>query len=192
MGVAEVFQRVEEVVVRHESELAEAGMGEHVKVVMREDAEEFLTAHLFGISPDATQHAQQFRALAVLHRGDILEIIGTAIAPVTVEMIYLVPNGFPVSVTDRFGSRTYPRECHERVAVHAVEMPHNGVLGAADAVGRAPSFSSDGRERGLHLMHDAPFVGDLHVVYAVELALPTAIERFVGGASSDDRAVRQS
>ena len=158
--------------------------------IFLENAQQLLTAHLFGISPDATQHAQQFRALAVLRRGDILEIIGTAIAPVTVEMIYLVPNGFPVSVTDRFGSRTNPRERHEGVAVHAVEMPHNGVLGAADAVGRAPSFSSDGRERGLHLVHDASLVGNRHVVYAVELARPTAIQRFVGGASSDDCAVR--
>ena len=158
--------------------------------IFLENAQQLLTAHLFGISPDATQHAQQFRALAVLRRGDILEIIGTAIAPVTVEMIYLVPNGFPVSVTDRFGSRTNPRECHERVAVHTVKMPHYRVLGAADAVGRAPSFSSDGRERGLHLVHDASLVGDSHVVYAVELALPTAIQGFVGGASSDDRAVR--
>ena len=32
MGVAEVFQRVEEVVVRHESELAEAGMGKTMQV----------------------------------------------------------------------------------------------------------------------------------------------------------------
>ena len=32
--------------------------------------------------------------------------------------------------------------------------------------------------------------GSKPVVYAVELARPTAIERFVGGASSDDRAVR--
>lgn len=107
-------------------------------------------------------------------------------------MIYLVPNGFPVSVTDRFGSRTYPRERNERVAVHAVEMPHNGVLGAADAVGRAPSLAADGRERRLHLVHDASLVGNRHVVYAVELARLTAIERFVGGASSDDRAVHES
>ena len=41
-------------------------------------------------------------------------------------------------------------------------------------------------------MHDASFVGNLHVVYGIEFARPTAIQRFVGGASSDDRAVRQS
>ena len=52
--------------------------------IFLENAQQLLTAHLFGISPDATQHAQQFRALAVFHRGDILEIIGTVIAPVTV------------------------------------------------------------------------------------------------------------
>ena len=118
----------------------------------------------------------------VLRRGDILEIIGTAIAPVTVNVVDFIA----------LRTFTYPRERNERVAVHAVEMPHNGVLGAADAVRRTPSFSSDGRERGLHLVHDASLVGNRHVVYAVELARPTAIERFVGGASSDDRAVRQS
>ena len=148
--------------------------------IFLENAQQLLTAHLFGISPDATQHAQQFRALAVLRRGDILEIIGTAIAPVTVNVVDFIA----------LRTFTYPRECHERVAVHTVKMPHYRVLGAADAVGRAPSFSSDGRERGLHLVHDASLVGNRHVVYAVELARPTAIERFVGGASSDDRAVR--
>lgn len=89
-----------------------------------------------------------------------------------------------------YGTFSIESERHEDVAVFAAEMPHNGVLGAADAVGRAPSFSSDGRERGLHLVHDASLVGNRHVVYAVELARPTTIERFVGGASSDDRAVR--
>ena len=161
------------------------------KLIFLENAQQLLTAHLFGISPDATQHTQQPRTFAVLRWGDILEIIGTAIAPVTVNVVDFIA----------LRTFTYPRECHERVAVHTVEMPHNGVLGAADAVGRAPSFSSDGRERGLQLMKHPTVIrqvlaawlacsGSKPVVYAVELARPTAIERFVGGASSDDRAVR--
>ena len=150
--------------------------------ILPEYLQELFSAHLARISPDAPQHAQQPRALAVLCRSDILEIIGTAVAPVAVQVVDLVT----------LWSRPDPRERHERVAVHAVEMPHNGVLGAADAVGRTPSLAPDGRERGTHLMHDAPFIGDLHVVYGIEFACHTAIQRFVGGASSDDRAVRQS
>ena len=153
------------------------------KIILVEDSEQFISAYLPWITSNAPKHTQQFRALAVLRRGDILEIIGTVIAPVTVNVVDL----------HTFGSRTNPRERHERVAVHAVEMPHNGVLGAADAVGRAPSFSSDGRERGLQLMKHPAVIrqvlaawlacsGSKPVVYAVELARPTAIERFVGGA----------
>ena len=152
------------------------------EIIAVEDRKQLFTAHLFGISPDATQHAQQFRAFAVLRRGDILEIIGTVIAPVTVEVVNL----------HALWSRTYPREGHERVAVHAVEMPHDRVLGAADAVGRAPTLAADGRERRLHLVHDASLIGDSHAMNRIESSRPTAIQRFVGGASSDDRAVRQS
>ena len=148
--------------------------------ILPEYLQELLASHLAWIATDTPQHTQQPRTLAVFRRGDILEIIGTAIAPVTVEMIDF----------HAFGSRTNPRERHERVAVHAVKMPHDRVLGAADAVGRTPSLAPDRRERGTHLMHDASLVGNRHVVYAVELARPTAIQRFVGGASSDNRAVR--
>ena len=150
------------------------------ELILPEYLQELFTAHLFRITSDGTEHTQQFRAFAVLRRGDILEIIGTAIAPVTVNVVDFIA----------LRTFTYPRERHERVAVHAVEMPHNGVLGAADAVGRTPSLAANGRERRLHLMHDAPFIGNLHVVYGIEFACPTAIQRFVGGASSDDRAVR--
>lgn len=146
---------------------------------MIKNAQQFLTAHLFGVTADGTEHTQQPRTFAVLRWGDILEIIGTAIAPVTVNVVDFIA----------LRTFTYPRECHERVAVHAVEMPHNGVLGAADAVGRAPSFSSDGRERGLHLVHDASLVGDSHAMNGIELARPTAIERFVCGASSYNGAI---
>ena len=111
-----------------------------------------------------------------------MEIIGTTVASVAVQVVDLVT----------LRSRPDPRERHERVAVHAVKMPHDRVLGAADAVGRTPSLAPDRRERGTHLMHDAPLIGDLHVVHGIEFARPTAIQRFVGGASSDDRAVRQS
>ena len=150
------------------------------ELILPEYLQQLFTAHLAWVAPNRPQHTQQPRTLAVLRRGDILEIIGTVIAPVTIKVVYLVT----------LWSRTYPRERHERVAVHAVKMPHDRVLGAADAVGRTPSLAPDGRERRLHLMHDASLVGNRHVVYAVELARPTAIQRFVGGASSDDCAVR--
>ena len=152
------------------------------KLILPEYLQEFFSAHLFRVSPDTPQHPKQPRTLAVLRRGHVLEIIGTAIAPVTVNVVDFIA----------LRTFTYPRERNERVAVHAVEMPHNGVLGAADAIGRAPTLAADGRERRLHLMHDASLVGNRHVVYAVELARPTAIERFVGGTSSDDRAVHES
>ena len=152
------------------------------ELILPEYLQELFSAHLARVSPDAPQHAQQPRTFAVLCRSDILEIIGTAVAPVAVQVVDLVT----------LWSRTNPRERHERVAVHAVKMPHDRVLGAADAVGRTPSLAANGRERGTHLMHDAPFIGNRHVVHGIEFARPTAIQRFVGGASSDDRAVRQS
>ena len=94
------------------------------KVIAEEDGEEFGAGHEARVTTDGTEDTQEFGALAVFGRGDILEIIGTAIAPVTVEMVDLM------SVR----TRTYPRERHERVAVHTVKMPHDRVLSPADAV----------------------------------------------------------
>ena len=123
---------------------------------------QFLSAHLFGISPDRPQHAQQSRSLAVLLRRDILQIIDATIASVAVQMVYL----------HAIRSRPNPCERNERVTVHAVEMPHDRVLGAADAVGRTPTLAANRRERGTHLMHDAALIGDLHVVNRIEFTCP--------------------
>ena len=142
------------------------------------------------VGQDLAQGALPPVGFGVFLTGEPAEEIGRSVVElVRNEMVANADVGFAVFVGKR-RSRTNPRECHERVAALAAKMPHSGVLGAADAVGRAPSFSSDGRERGLHLVHDASLVGNRHVVYAVEFARPTAIQRFVGGASSDDCAVR--
>ena len=125
---------------------------------MIKDVEQFLTAHLFGVSPDAPQHAQQFRSLAVFCRGHVFQIIRAPVVNVTVEVVYL------------HALRSWSDPCQRDQFVTWLPVClSDGRICAAVSV----RVRLHGRGKGwLDLTQHPTVIRQNGVVYAVELACP--------------------
>ena len=84
---------------------------------MIEDVEEFGAGHLERVATDGAEHAQQFRALAVLRGRDLLQIVERPVQLVAVNVVNLEP----------FSSRPDKSFVHQMVAATVTEMTHAGI-----------------------------------------------------------------
>lgn len=103
------------------------------KCVLCEDLEEFLPAHLLGLSPDGAEDAQDLGSLAVLFRRDLFEVGEGPVHLVAVEVV------------DLHAGCTWSDESlvDEMMTEAVFKIVHNGVSGAAFVVlhtGTKPGF----------------------------------------------------
>ena len=91
-----------------------------------------------------SSHTEDDRPFAVFRRSDVLEVVGTPIEDIAVEVVNLHRDSIPFG-RDNDRSRSEPRECHQFVTELFVIPPHDGIDATTPAVVTMPTRGTHGR-----------------------------------------------